>query len=188
MKQQFECQACGKLFWCPMRKAWAIWLCNIHKFKSESKEDVEVHDRIRLITTVFSFHEANDYVIKDMEPDQCKEFEKLVLNKEKYCPKCKHIAKVYHDRLQARIKKDAKQRAIASGDKTGKISVIPEQDMKGWTKFMVDKKVETDQKAAEQVRLEEERKQELKRSRVFIHNEPEKTEPKEEPKDVSKPQ
>lgn len=167
-----------------MRKMWAIWLCNVHKFKSESQEDVEVHDRIRLVTTVDSFQKALDYKIVDMEPEQCKETEKLLLNKEKFCPKCKHIAKVYHDRLQSRMKKEAKKRALESGDKSGKISVISDKDMRGWTKFMVDKKVEQDQRQAEAAKEEALRNQELKRSRVFIHEEPDKKVKEEQKNDA----
>jgi hypothetical protein len=150
MRQQVECQYCGHLFACPMKKMWVIWVCNVHETISESGEHITIKDRVQLITSVDSFGKATDFKIQGIEDGQCKDIEKIYVNKEKYCPQCKHDAKVYYDRLQARMKREQKQRAIASGDKSGKIAPIADQDMKGFIKFIVDKKVEEQIKAKEQ--------------------------------------
>jgi hypothetical protein len=133
---------------------WVIWLCNVAelKTKSESGEDVVIHNKTKLKTCGAneSHEEAEKFVIPDMRKDQCKEIERVDTIRENFCGKCKHSAKVYHDRVMARMKKDARARAIASGDKSGMMAGIPDKDYRGYLRFLVDSRVESDYKREEE--------------------------------------
>ena len=168
---------------------WVVWLCNVHHFKDDSGKPVETKDRIKLVITLDSFEKAMNYEIVGMGHNQIKDIEKIILNKERYCNKCKYQQKIFNDRLKARQKKEQKQRAKDSGDKSGNISVIPNKDIKHWIKFMVDNKQrEEEKKQAEEAKqlAEVERRKRYeqameRRRKVFMQDQPITT-PKEEPK------
>jgi vacuolar-type H+-ATPase subunit I/STV1 len=144
---------------------WVIWLCNLNKSetKSESGEIVVINDKAKLKTcgAKESYEEAEKFIIPDMKEDQCKEIERVDTIRENFCGKCKHSAKVYHDRVMARMKKDAKVRAIISGDKSGTMASIPDKDYKGYLRFLVENRIKNDYQK-EQQRLEKAKEAEAK--------------------------
>lgn len=166
MKQKAECMYCGKPFNANVKKMWVVWLCNVTEMEtvSESGQILVIHDKQKIKTcgAVDSFQAAEDFKIKGMKKDQCKDVQKVITVQDQFCPKCKHDAKVYHDRVMARMKKDAKKRAIESGDKTGKYAVIPDKDFAGYMRYLVENRIETDYKRElqrqEQLRKAEEQK------------------------------
>ena len=160
MKREIACAYCGRKFFTSVKKMWVIWLCNVTELetKSESGEVVVIHDKQRLKTCGAkpSYEEAEAFVIPKMEEGQVKEIERIDTITENFCNKCKHQAKVYHDRVMARMKADAKKRAIESGDKTGTMANIPEKDYKGYLRFLVEDKIKRD------YQMEAQRQQKIK--------------------------
>ncbi len=148
MKREIQCAYCGRKFFTSIKKMWVIWLCNVTELetKSESGEVVVIHDKQRLKTcgAKESFEEAEKFVIPNMKEDQCKDIERIDTITENFCAKCKHQAKVYHDRVMARMKADAKRRAIESGDKSGQMANIPDKDYRGYLRFLVEDKIKRD--------------------------------------------
>lgn len=150
MKRQIACGYCGKQFFSPIKKMWVVWLCDSVEMETttESGETIVIHDKNRIKTcgAFPSYAEAVDFVIPDMEKDQCKDIERIDTVKEQFCKRCLHDSKCYYDNLMARTKKTAKQRMKERGvNKTGdSINPIPEDEYKAYVRWTVDNKVKAD--------------------------------------------
>lgn len=184
MKQKAECMYCGKPFMAKVKKMWVIWLCNVTEMEtvSESGETVVIHEKqkIKSCGAMDNFQAAEDFKIKGMKKDQCKDIQKVITVQDQFCPKCTHDAKVYHDRVMARMKKDARKRAVESGDKSGKIASIPDQDYRGYIRYLVESRIATDYKRDQQHQAQLKKAEEQKRLMV----EKEKVNKPESPKTV----
>jgi hypothetical protein len=166
MKQKTECMYCGKPFFSSVKKMFVVWLCNVTELETttESGQTIVIHDKQKLKTcgAVDSYEKAENFTIKGIKDGQCKDIEKVMTLQEQFCAKCKHDAKVYHDRVIARMKKQARERAISGGDKSGKIAFIPDKDFRGYLRYLVDQRINSDykkeQQRQEQINKAEERK------------------------------
>jgi hypothetical protein len=81
--------------------------------------------------------------------------QKVMMNETTVCKKCYVTRKMNIDRANARIRKESKQRAVEAGDPTGEIAPIKDEDMKGYMKYLVEQKIQEEnrekQKQAQQM-------------------------------------
>lgn len=127
------CQNCKRSFWSKTKKMYVLWTTDLEGNK---------------LTThggYYSFPEA-EAVPLELKPTEKRISEKVYLCTEKYCRECQNLVKNINKRAMIEQKKRRKEQGI----KGNKAIPIADEDAKRFMKFLVDKKVEEQQRQKEQ--------------------------------------
>jgi len=124
-----HCQSCQNAFYSPCKKMFVVWTAK-HIF-TEGKLALQ---KLNSHGAYYSFAEADNVVIP-LKEGEIKHIQKYYLPTQQLCGNCKM--------LQTSIAK-----RVAHDKKLG-IAPIPDGDAKRYMKFLVDKKVEQQQKDAQ---------------------------------------